>query len=114
MDMRKKAILQSAIQRLADEDVDFTVHNNGLHVVIGSAQGIVDFWPTTGKWLPRNNIGGGALVGEDDLFRFLRTGESFPTHGPEPVLCDICNGTGEGMWDGSICQTCRGKGEVAP
>ncbi len=30
----------------------------------------------------------------------------------EPVLCASCNGSGEGMYDGSRCSTCNGKGEV--
>jgi DnaJ-class molecular chaperone len=25
-------------------------------------------------------------------------------------LCNACDGSGEGMWDGSICSTCRGSG----
>jgi DnaJ-class molecular chaperone len=25
-------------------------------------------------------------------------------------LCSTCDGSGEGMWDGSICSTCRGSG----
>ena len=32
-------------------------------------------------------------------------------HG-EMVICATCNGSGEGMYDGSVCSTCRGKGEV--
>lgn len=25
-------------------------------------------------------------------------------------LCTSCNGSGEGMWDGSTCSTCKGTG----
>lgn len=28
------------------------------------------------------------------------------------LLCLICNGSGEGMYDGSTCRTCKGSGEV--
>ncbi len=28
------------------------------------------------------------------------------------VICDRCNGSGEGMTDGSVCSTCRGSGEI--
>jgi DnaJ-class molecular chaperone len=28
----------------------------------------------------------------------------------EDNLCTSCNGSGEGMWDGSTCSTCKGKG----
>ena len=30
----------------------------------------------------------------------------------EPDMCSACNGTGEGQYDGSTCQTCRGKSEI--
>lgn len=29
---------------------------------------------------------------------------------PEEVLCMDCNGSGEGMYGGTICRTCRGVG----
>lgn len=28
------------------------------------------------------------------------------------TMCDKCNGSGEGYYDGSICQVCKGKGLV--
>jgi DnaJ-class molecular chaperone len=28
----------------------------------------------------------------------------------EPELCVVCNGSGEGMYDGSICSSCGGDG----
>lgn len=28
----------------------------------------------------------------------------------EDELCSSCNGTGEGMYDGTICRSCGGKG----
>ena len=31
----------------------------------------------------------------------------------EDAICGNCNGSGEGMWDGSTCRVCRGSG-VAP
>ena len=27
-------------------------------------------------------------------------------------ICPACNGSGEGMTDGSVCGTCHGEGEV--
>ena len=29
------------------------------------------------------------------------------------VLCSNCNGSGEGMHDGTTCYVCRGSGEVS-
>jgi RecJ-like exonuclease len=36
--------------------------------------------------------------------------EAEQTH--EQVYCGACSGSGEGMYDGTTCMTCRGKGEV--
>jgi hypothetical protein len=33
-------------------------------------------------------------------------------HGDDEPICSCCSGSGEGMWDGSRCSTCRGKGSV--
>lgn len=30
----------------------------------------------------------------------------------DSVICGDCNGSGEGMHDGSICWTCGGEGEI--
>ena len=29
-------------------------------------------------------------------------------------ICSRCNGSGEGMWDGSTCTSCNGSGEQKP
>jgi DnaJ-class molecular chaperone len=33
---------------------------------------------------------------------------------PLPKLCGYCNGSGEGMFDGTVCWECSGKGVVEP
>lgn len=30
---------------------------------------------------------------------------------PEPGICPACNGSGEGMHEGTTCRTCKGEGE---
>jgi len=30
----------------------------------------------------------------------------------EPSICPDCNGSGEGMHDGTRCATCKGRGEL--
>lgn len=35
-----------------------------------------------------------------------------PSGPTESVICSDCNGSGEGMFDGSRCSTCGGSGEV--
>lgn len=32
--------------------------------------------------------------------------------GPKILLCEACNGSGEGMRDGTICMECKGKGAL--
>ncbi|MFY8161967.1 MAG: hypothetical protein ACOVNU_11605 [Candidatus Kapaibacteriota bacterium] len=32
----------------------------------------------------------------------------------ELPICSTCNGSGEGMWDGSRCSVCGGSGEQKP
>ena len=34
--------------------VDFEYKNEGLHLVVSSAKGLIDFWPSTGLWIPRH------------------------------------------------------------
>ena len=53
---------------LTDMKIPFMCHNNDLHFVIGpysDLQTIVDFWPTTGKWIIRGSQKRG--FGLDDL-----------------------------------------------
>ena len=35
-----------------------------------------------------------------------------PEFEPHEAICSACSGSGEGMYDGSTCRTCRGSGEV--
>ena len=30
----------------------------------------------------------------------------------EPGICPACNGSGEGMHEGTTCRTCKGEGEI--
>jgi DnaJ-class molecular chaperone len=32
----------------------------------------------------------------------------------EDEICSACSGSGEGMWDGSTCYKCRGRGVEPP
>lgn len=33
-------------------------------------------------------------------------------HDSEPGICPACNGSGEGMHEGTRCVTCKGAGEI--
>ena len=47
---------------------------------------------------------------EDESTDFLFNGEPVPE--PDSFICSACNGSGEGMYDGSRCPVCKGHGEV--
>lgn len=45
--------------------------------------------------------------------------EDYPDYTPEDDketlehgYCSVCNGSGEGLHDGSTCPSCKGKGEI--
>ena len=43
----------------------------------------------------------------DDYPEFVDGDDEEAEHG----ICRNCNGSGEGMHDGTLCYTCKGKGE---
>jgi hypothetical protein len=43
----------SSTELLKARGVQFTDHNDGIHLVITHADRVVDFWPSTGKWIER-------------------------------------------------------------
>lgn len=42
--------LESSTKMLRDAGVVFVSKNNGLHIVIQTGKGIINFWPSTGLW----------------------------------------------------------------
>ena len=38
--------------------IPFVSHNYGVHLIIDSENGIIDFWPGTGKWIARSGAAG--------------------------------------------------------
>jgi hypothetical protein len=55
-------------QRLAEAGIGFTTHNNGLHLIVDHNEKVVDFWPTTGRWIARGGKEGWGVKG---LIEFL-------------------------------------------
>lgn len=46
----------AAITKLEKEHIDYDIKNSGVHLIVTDFQGdIIDFWQTTGKWIPRIN-----------------------------------------------------------
>ena len=46
---------------------------------------------------------------DEDLAAYMSDDDSEPG---DTGICDACNGSGEGEFDGSVCLTCRGRGEA--
>jgi len=38
---------------LRSKRVQFTSHNSGRHLIVTGPNGLIDFWPGTGKWIDR-------------------------------------------------------------
>lgn len=51
-DKKQRNKMQST-QILKAKGVDFVAKNNGVHLIVDSSKGKIDFWPTTGKYIRR-------------------------------------------------------------
>lgn len=40
---------------LREHCIPYESKNGGAHLVVGNADNLVDFWPGTGRWIPRKN-----------------------------------------------------------
>lgn len=69
---KKLSNKESSTLLLDNYYVDYTSHNNGLHLIITTPKStLIDFWPTTGKFIPRstNNAQRGVL----NLLNYIQT-----------------------------------------
>lgn len=63
--------MQQAIILLQNENIDYEVKNNGIHIIVTDFQGDkIDFYPTTGTWTPRS---GTKSSGINNLIRYIKT-----------------------------------------
>jgi len=44
-----------ATNHLIEEEIGFELKNNGRHLVVECCDYKIDFWPSTGKFIPREN-----------------------------------------------------------
>jgi len=51
---KKQANQSNSTQILIDAEINFTSHNGGNHLVVECNDFVVDFWPSTGKFIFRN------------------------------------------------------------
>ena len=55
---RKKVdLMDSALKKLKDRGIQFTVRNKGLHLIVRYNKKVADFWPTTGRFKVRDEWG---------------------------------------------------------
>jgi hypothetical protein len=45
---------QSSAEILKNKGVEFESKNLGAHLIVTGKKGLIDFWPGTGKFIPRN------------------------------------------------------------
>ena len=51
---RRASHRETSAKHLADRGVAFLSKNGGAHLVVSHDDEVVDFWPGTGKFIPRN------------------------------------------------------------
>jgi len=42
-------------------NIDYETRNNGYHLIVTHNDMVVDFWPTTGRWISRTGKRGGGV-----------------------------------------------------
>jgi hypothetical protein len=56
---RKWTLYNDSLKILQDNNIPYTLFNNGMHVIIVKSYKQIHFWPTTGKvWFPEKELKG--------------------------------------------------------
>lgn len=50
---KKQDNLAKSTSLLVERGVAFESHNGGVHLVVSGSKGLIDFWPSTGKYITR-------------------------------------------------------------
>lgn len=67
---KKQSNLEFSTNKLKEENIHFTSHNSGYHLVV---EDVFDFWPTTGKFINRET--GASGRGVSNIINILREEE---------------------------------------
>lgn len=51
--VRRAGNRQRGRDAIESAGVPYETNNNGVHMILRTSKGIIDFWPGTGKWTPR-------------------------------------------------------------
>jgi hypothetical protein len=52
---KKRDNLTQSTQLLKQKNIEFIFLNNGIHLKVKGLSGIIDFWPSTGKFIAQDN-----------------------------------------------------------
>lgn len=70
--VKKQSNLDYSTALLLETDFSVQIKNAGVHLIVGNNGVVVDFWPSTGKWIVRGGITSRGVGG---LIRFLNKGD---------------------------------------
>jgi hypothetical protein len=56
--IKKESNKESSTKLLDTLCIDYESKNNGLHLIVFNENEIIDFWPSTGKFIPRKGKAG--------------------------------------------------------
>lgn len=52
---KKQSNLEQSTSILEQSKFDFESRNGGVHLIVYAVNEIIDYWPSTGKWIVRSN-----------------------------------------------------------
>ena len=52
---KKKDNLEQSTKILINNNIEFISLNNGIHLKVTGIKGLIDFWPSTGKFIAQDN-----------------------------------------------------------
>ena len=55
---RRNRNQESSPKILRDKGIEFQEMNNGVHLIVQGKDGLIDFWPSTGKFIARSGRSG--------------------------------------------------------
>ena len=55
---RKAMLRRKAREALDDAGIGYSECNNGAHLIVQGAVGLIDYWPGTGRWKTRRGVEG--------------------------------------------------------
>lgn len=69
---RRRRNREQSLELLRTKHIPFASHNNGVHLVVTARDGLIDFWPGTGKYKLRS---GGEGRGVFNLLKLCEAGD---------------------------------------